>query len=156
MNQHDLAFSPHLLVVETGAAVEFPNDDAVSHHVYSFSDARRFDFTVVSESVHAPLIFDTPGLVVLSCNIHDDMLGYILVVATPHFEKTDGDGRAVLGSLPPGRYELSIWTPRAKSKDLPEAAIVDVGTGETVEFAHRFDKLYAPHRHSDTSLKWGY
>lgn len=156
MNQNNLAFSPHVLVVATGTAVEFPNDDDVSHHVYSFSDAKRFNFTVVSQSVHSPLVFDQAGLVVLSCNIHDDMLGYILVVDTPHFTQTDGDGLAMLDDLPPGRYTVSIWTPRARARDLPEAVIVDVPTGETVTVEHRFEKLYAPHRHSDTSLKWGY
>lgn len=156
MNQQDLAFDPHVLVVRTGTRIDFPNNDDVRHHVYSFSPAMRFNFSVDSGTVRESLEFAEPGIVTLGCNIHDGMLGYIVVVDTPYFTKTDGQGVAEFSSLPPGRYEVSIWTPRARPKDLPEPVVLAVSPGETASFEHRFDRLYAPHQHSETSLKWGY
>jgi len=43
MDQQDKQFVPHMLVVQTGTSVEFPNHDDVSHHVYSFSRAKSFE-----------------------------------------------------------------------------------------------------------------
>jgi len=155
MNQHELAFDPHILVVETGTLIDFPNEDQVRHHVYSFSPVKRFNFSVDSGSIHEALRFDEAGVVTLGCNIHDDMLAYIVVVDTPHFTMTNGDGIAELPELAPGRYELEIWTPRVASKHLPDAVVVDVQADRNVGHEFRFDaNLYRAHRHSETSLVW--
>lgn len=155
MNQIGLAFDPHLLVVETGTEIEFPNGDDVRHHVYSFSRARRFDLTIDSGSIHSePLSFDVAGLVTLGCNIHDNMLAYVLVVDTPLFAKTGGNGNVAL-PVPDGRYEVHVWTPRLPDKALPEPVTVELAQGGARELAFWFDqKLYPPHEHSETSLHW--
>jgi plastocyanin len=155
INQSGLAFEPHVLVVETGTEIEFPNGDDVRHHVYSFSRAKRFAMTIDSGTIHSePLAFDVPGLVTLGCNIHDNMLAYVLVVDTPLFAKTGGDGSAAL-PLPDGRYEVHVWTPRLPDSALPEPVTVDLAEDGSLELAFRFErKLYPPHEHSDTSLHW--
>src|SRR5262245_6060163 len=42
VDQVDLNFVPDVIVVPVGSTVSFPNSDDVSHQVYSFSPARRF------------------------------------------------------------------------------------------------------------------
>src|SRR5207248_5774076 len=71
MDQKNLAFTPRVLVVAAGTPVEFPNNDSVSHQVYSFSAAKRFQLPLYKGEVHPPITFDRPWLVVLGCNIHD-------------------------------------------------------------------------------------
>ena len=156
MNQRELSFKPHLLIVETGTEIAFPNEDDVRHHVYSFSPAKRFDLTIDSGSTERP-IFDQAGIVTLGCNIHDDMLAYVLVVDTPHFTKTDANGFASLPALTSGSFEINIWTPRMSPSKLPEPDTVDLVSGEPQEISFQFDaKLYPPHEHSDTSLLWSH
>jgi hypothetical protein len=100
------------------------------------------------------LVFDTPGEVTLGCNIHDDMVGYILVVDTPYFAITDGNGAAALAGLAPGRYRVHVWTPRLKRADLPAPIEIDVGDGPAT-FAARFTAKLSPAHHSaDSSLSW--
>ena len=41
--QKDREFMPYLTIVQTGAAVDFPNLDPFKHHVYSFSPAKVFE-----------------------------------------------------------------------------------------------------------------
>jgi plastocyanin len=111
MDQRDLTFQPRVLVVEVGTSVEFPNNDAVSHQVYSFSAAKRFQLPLYKGEQHSPIIFDQPGLVVLGCNIHDSMVGYIYVTDAPFFGATDMHGSLRLEGLPAGDYRLTIWSP---------------------------------------------
>lgn len=155
MDQVHNAFVPHLLVVEKGTAVTFPNSDSVSHHVYSFSDAKRFELGLYKGDVYPPVQFDVPGIVVLGCNIHDDMLGYIVVVDTPHFAVTGADGTASLDGLAAGEYELDMWTPRARPNGLPAASRITIGdsasNGATLTVR---GKLAPDHQHSGAGLSW--
>lgn len=43
MSQTERKFIPHVLVVPRNTPVTFPNYDNISHHVYSFSDAKKFE-----------------------------------------------------------------------------------------------------------------
>jgi len=110
MDQKNLAFLPRVLVVAAGTSVEFPNNDSVSHQVYSFSAAKRFQLPLYKGEVHPPITFDRPGLVVLGCNIHDGMVGYIFVTDAPYFGTTEAEGSLQL-KLPAGDYRVTIWSP---------------------------------------------
>jgi plastocyanin len=110
VGQHDMAFVPALLVVQAGTRVEFPNHDDFYHNIFSYSPAKRFDLGRYRPDEPVPsVIFDTAGLVVLRCDIHEHMRGLILVVPTAHFVMTDPDGRFRLTGLPAGRYTLKVW-----------------------------------------------
>ena len=111
MDQRNRAFLPRVLVVAVGTQVEFPNNDTVSHQVYSFSDAKKFQLPLYKGERHSPVLFDRAGLVVLGCNIHDDMAGYIYVTDAQFFGETDPDGMLHLHGVPPGDYRLTVWSP---------------------------------------------
>jgi len=111
MDQRNRAFSPRILVVRVGTSVEFPNNDTVSHQVYSFSPAKKFQLPLYKGQLHPPVTFDRAGLVVLGCNIHDQMVGYIYVTDAPYFGTTETDGSLHLKGLPTGDYRVAIWSP---------------------------------------------
>lgn len=114
MEQRKRQFLPFLLVVQTGTAVNFPNFDTVRHHVYSFSATKKFDLKLYAGTPTEPVLFDKAGVATLGCNIHDDMSAHIVVVDTPHFGKTDGQGQLRL-ELPAGDHVLKAWHPRLGS-----------------------------------------
>lgn len=154
MDQKNHAFVPHILVIETGTEVEFPNSDSVSHHVYSFSPVKKFELALYKGSSHPPQPFDKAGLVTLGCNIHDDMVGYILVVDTPHFALTDATG-ATHFDLSPGEYTVHVWTPRMRSTHLPEPVAITLAEDQDETLDLSFTrKLYPAHEHADSSLSW--
>ena len=154
MDQHDERFVPHILVVQTGTAVRFPNNDDVSHHVYSFSPTKSFQLGLYKGEVHPPIVFDEPGTVVLGCNIHDGMLGYIRVVDTPYFALTNDEGMAILDGVPDGAYEVEVWTPRARASDLPVAQRVEVQGSATTVDVRVTARLQPDHDHGSSSLSW--
>jgi hypothetical protein len=91
--------------------VHFPNSDNIRHQVYSFSPAKKFELPLYAGSSAPPVTFDKPGVVVLGCNIHDWMIGYVYVSETPFYAKTGAAGAAVLSDMPPGEYTVRIWHP---------------------------------------------
>lgn len=117
VDQRDERFIPSLLVVQTGTTVEFPNSDDVMHHVYSFSPAKRFEIPLYQHRPPSPVLFDRPGLVVLGCNIHDQMIGHILVVDTPYFGITDAHGIVRLDAEAPPAAAVMIWHPALGALD---------------------------------------
>jgi hypothetical protein len=112
VDQVDKDFIPHVKVVYINSQVYFPNRDNIRHHVYSFSPAKKFELPLYSGVPASPVLFDKPGVVVLGCNIHDWMLGYVYVAETPYFAKSKKDGTATINSLPGGDYLVRVWQPR--------------------------------------------
>lgn len=120
LDQRDSTFVPGVLPVAAGTRVSFPNSDDTLHHVYSFSPAKRFDLPLYSGRQAEPVLFDTPGVVVLGCNIHDWMVAHVVVLDTPHFGRTDKAGRVRL-QAPAGDYRLRVW--HARQRDQAEQAL---------------------------------
>ena len=83
------------------------------HHVYSFSPAKKFELKLYTGTPSNPVLFDRPGVAVLGCNIHDQMVGWIVVVDTPYYARTPAaPGRAQIDNVPPGTYALRTWHTR--------------------------------------------
>ncbi|MDO6568017.1 methylamine utilization protein [Alteromonas sp. 1_MG-2023] len=115
MNQINKQFAPHVLVVQKNTEVTFPNADNLFHHVYSFSPTKQFELKLYKEFTAEPLFFEQSGIVDIGCNIHDWMLGYIVVTDSPFFIKTTDEGNADI-SLPSGRYSVDFWHPGAPNE----------------------------------------
>ncbi len=115
IEQRDIAFDPHVLIVPVGATVSFPNRDRVRHHVYSFSKPKKFDLKLYGREERRTVTFDTPGLVALGCNIHDAMSGFVFVAATPFAAQADAAGRARFEGVPAGAATIRVWHPTIRS-----------------------------------------
>jgi plastocyanin len=102
-------FTPPVTVVTPGTSVLFPNQDTVRHHVYSFSPAKTFELKLYSGVPANPVVFDKAGVAVLGCNIHDNMVAWVLIVETPYFGHTDAQGRLTLDNVPNSNYRLRTW-----------------------------------------------
>jgi hypothetical protein len=117
VDQINKEFVPYVLPVQVGSSVNFPNRDNIRHHVYSFSPTKTFELPLYSGTPATPILFDKPGVVILGCNIHDWMIGYIYVSESPYFAKTGADGKTVLADLPPGEYVVRTWHPRLEGRE---------------------------------------
>lgn len=121
MDQKNRMFIPHVLPVQTGTAVRFPNSDDIRHHVYSFSPAKPFQLPLYKGMPANPEVFDKAGVVTLGCNIHDQMAAFIVIVDTPYFEKTAANGNASLRDVSAGRYALRVWYPDMRDEPQPQS-----------------------------------
>lgn len=135
VDQVDKEFMPKVKIVLVGAPVSFPNNDNVRHHVYSFSPAKRFELPLYAGAPAQPVVFDKPGVVVLGCNIHDWMVGYVYVSESPYFAKTGADGKAVITDLPPRAYIVRIWHPQLDAKEETTRKNVDTSRTRRIDVA---------------------
>ena len=126
IDQVNKRFVPRVSVVRTGTTITFPNSDRIRHQVYSFSPAKTFTLKLYAGSPKTPVIFDKTGLVVLGCNIHDNMVAFVGVVDSPYFAKASSAGTAVF-NLPAGRYRLRAWHPNAVAAVPPREIVADAG-----------------------------
>lgn len=130
LGQRDRQFTPQLLVVQTGTAVNFPNFDTVRHHVYSFSPIKVLDIKLYSGTPTKPEVFDKPGVATLGCNIHDRMSAHIVVVDTPIFGRTDDKGQVAF-DLPVGEHVVKAWHAGQKSPTLQNVKLEVAASGGT-------------------------
>ena len=135
VEQKDREFVPYVTPVQVGTTVNFPNRDPLMHHVYSFSPAKRFEIKLYSGDAPHGILFDKPGTATLGCNIHDWMIGYILVVETPWFAKTGNDGRALIGDLVAGEFEVHLWHPSLWAAASPKPLRLDAHASAELAFA---------------------
>jgi plastocyanin len=140
MEQKNKQFIPHILVVQKGQSVSFPNRDDIQHHVFSFSETKSFELELYKEDVPSPLVFETPGDIELGCSVHDWMLGYIKVVETPYFAKTDENGLITL-EVPKGQYNLSVWHPRIVNQNNGITMPLDLGANVSLSYQLEDDVL---------------
>jgi plastocyanin len=132
--QIDKQFVPYVIAVRAGTEIEFPNHDNIRHHVYSFSQAKRFELPLYAGTPAEPVLFETPGVVTLGCNIHDWMISYVYVTETPWFATSAASGTATIPALPPGRYRVRVWHPRmAAGEDEATREVVIAGDAPVAE-----------------------
>jgi hypothetical protein len=111
MDQIDKQFFPNVLIVPKNGLVSFPNSDDIRHHVYSFSKAKTFELKLYAGKPKSPLRFNNRGLVVMGCNIHDSMVGYIYVTDNKNTVMSDDKGQVLLAPDLPLNTELQVWHP---------------------------------------------
>ncbi|MCU1347761.1 MAG: putative secreted protein [Acidobacteria bacterium] len=133
MDQKDRMFVPHVLPVQTGTWVEFPNSDNIRHQVYSLSPARRFQLPLYTGKPAFPLQFSKSGIVLLGCNIHEQMNAYIVVVDTPYFGKTEA-GRTSLNDVEAGQYTLHVWYPDMRAEPAPQSVTLGPNDHPSLSF----------------------
>lgn len=120
--QHNKTFEPHVLIVQVGTLVQFPNRDPFFHNIFSLFDGKRFDLGLYEAGSSRSVRFDRPGVSYLFCNIHPEMSAVVIAVATPYFGLSDRSGHVTIAGVPDGRYEMQVWYERARQADLNELA----------------------------------
>ena len=104
-------FAPFIAVVTSGGTVTFANRDALTHHVFS-PDLPGWDTGYLRKDDSVSRRFDAPGPVALLCNIHPEMIGYLLVIPSTLFGSLGPDGKYAIANVPPGTYRATAWSPR--------------------------------------------
>ena len=115
IDQKGEMFMPHILAVQSGTRVDFPNSDVMYHNVFSFSKVKRFDLGRYPKGQSRSVIFDRVGLVRVFCEIHSHMSAFVMVLPHRYFDTTDASGTYRIPKIPPGRYHVVVWNDQFRS-----------------------------------------
>ena len=123
LDQTNLSFSPPVLAIRVGTAVDFPNHDRVFHNVFSYRDGKKFDLGMYPAGTSKKIVFDQTGLSRVFCNIHPRMAAYVMAVDTPYFATSDEYGTFSMSNIPAGTYTFHAWRPGGET--LSGSVVVD-------------------------------
>ena len=131
IDQANLRFVPRLLVVLPGTTVDFRNSDPILHNVFGPPGPDEgFDLGTYPRTRSRSHTFTVPGAYPILCNVHPEMVAYVVVVATPYHAVVDTAGRFLIDSVPAGRYSINVWhrhtEPFVKPVVLYEASRLDI------------------------------
>jgi plastocyanin len=115
MTQKDKKFIPGILPIVAGQKVRFPNQDSIYHNVFSISPLQSFDLGQYRGSGKPKIVaFENYGIVPVYCNIHPEMIAYVIVLENNAYALTDQSGNFTLKDVPSGDYTINAWRPKAK------------------------------------------
>lgn len=113
VDQVDLRFVPQTVVVVPGTEVAFPNSDPILHNVFSpRGPGDGFNLGTYPPGETRSRRFTEPGVHVILCHVHPEMVAYVAVVPTPHHALAGEGGAFRIEGVPAGPYTLRVWLGR--------------------------------------------
>ena len=133
VDQFNLTFVPHVIAIQLGTTIDFPNSDSVRHNVLSPPDCPiQFNLGTYDVGVVKHVTFDKPGEIPLLCNVHAEMSAFVIVLENPYFSLTGKDGTFKIENVPAGTYKLSAWHERLKT--ITKDVTIEAGKTANVDF----------------------
>ncbi len=133
VDQLNLTYVPHVIAVQKGTTLDFPNSDMVRHNVFSPPDCcQQFNLGTYDVGVVKHVTFDEVCDVPLLCNVHAEMSAFIVVLDNPYFSVTGRDGVFKIENVPPGTYKLNAWHERLRT--ITKDVTVETGKTANVDF----------------------
>lgn len=153
MTTRSKAFLPHVMAVPAGSTVAFPNEDPITHNLFSLTPGNTFDLGLYRKGAGKSHKFDAPGVVNVYCNVHPNMSAVVHVMSTPYYGFADANGDYSF-DVPPGKYRVTAWNEQGGSatSDLEVAAngkvagatvlTIDGRNARAVQHKNKFGQAY--------------
>lgn len=146
--QKNKQFTPHLVAVIVGTAIEFPNQDPFFHDVFSIYHGEPFDLGLYESGAMRKVRFSQPGVSYIFCNIHPQMSAVVIALSTPYFTTSERDGTFLIRHMPPGRYKIAVWYELASESELTSLSReIELAPGDNTIPTLALHSSDAPHDH---------
>jgi plastocyanin len=111
LDQDKCRYTPRVLGVRVGQALQVRNSDPLLHNVRSNGVINQaFNKSTPIEGMSFNHTFATREVMVpFKCDVHGWMSAYVGVLDHPYFGTTAPDGKVVIGNIPPGTYTIEAW-----------------------------------------------
>jgi plastocyanin len=159
MIQESKRFAPRVLIVPRQGTVDFPNNDPIFHNVFSVSGGNRFDLGLYRSGATKSRSFAEPGLVRVYCNIHPQMVGFLMVVDSEFAAITDKSGSFRFDDVPAGTWTLKAWHEEGTETSVPLlvplasnsplTVSIDTSAYRPIPHKNKYGKEYPPQSGSD-------
>lgn len=103
-------FVPHVAAMVKGAKLRVTNEDPVLHTTHPYAGNRTvFNLPVSPGAELKPRPIRRPGVIKVKCDVHDWMIGWVVVHDTQYFAVSDTDGKFEIPDVPAGKYTVKAW-----------------------------------------------
>jgi len=136
IDQRSCVYSPRVVGVRVGQALEIRNDDNLLHNVHSVTNHdNQFNFGQAKAGVVDSFKMKNEEVMMrLGCDVHSWMTAYVGVVTNPYFAVSDAAGSFEIRNVPPGTYTIDAWHERFGP--IKKSVKVTAGATATVEFSY--------------------
>ena len=110
LDQQECVYTPHVVLTPAGAELEILNNDGILHNIHTYSEANpAFNQAQPKFKKKLKKTFASPEYIKVTCDAHNWMTGWIVVMDHPYYAVTDETGSFTLADVPAGEYEIKIW-----------------------------------------------
>lgn len=153
MTTRSKAFLPHVIAVPAGSTINFPNEDPISHNLFSLTPGNTFDLGLYRKGAGKAHKFENAGVVNVYCNVHPNMSAVVHVMSTPYYGFADARGDYSF-DVPAGKYRVTAWNEQggSASADIEVKAdgtvagatllTIDGRNARTVQHKNKFGQTY--------------
>jgi plastocyanin len=132
LDQKKCMFVPHVVLMKPGK-LEVANSDPVTHNIHIYARYNRASNHMMAPgSTPIELTLRRPETIMVRCDIHPWMQGYIVVAKNPYYAISQSGGAFTLTDVPPGTYQLKVWQKKIGTK--VQQVTVQAGKTTTVTF----------------------
>ena len=118
IDQEGCVYQPRVSGIQVCQPAEFLNSDKFLHNVHSVSTANpAFNFALSTVGQKRERRFEAEEMVLLKCDVHPWMRGYVLVRESPYFDVTDETGAFKIANLPTGEWKFQVWHEKGRIRD---------------------------------------
>ncbi|MEE8524605.1 MAG: carboxypeptidase regulatory-like domain-containing protein [Thermoanaerobaculia bacterium] len=129
VDQNGCLYSPRVLGVMAGQALQFKNSDGLLHNVHGRPQKNReFNMGMPPTLTETETTLSRPEpMFPVKCDVHPWMQAFVAVMDHPFFSVSDASGEYRIEGLPAGEYEIEAWHEKLGT----HTSTVTIGDGET-------------------------
>ncbi len=105
-----------LTVLVHGQSLQFLSQSGLEHRLFTVSGPNRIDVRVPANGRSRSVRMGRLGWMRFYCSLHQDESWDAFVTPSPHYARLGPNGAYRIAYVPPGDYELSIWSPAIDGK----------------------------------------
>jgi hypothetical protein len=107
--------TPRIQAAIAGGTLNVRSADAVTHRTRFMRGADTvavIQETEEGQVVPTERVLADDGVIEVACDAHPWSRAWVMVFRHPYFTTTDNNGAFTIDSVPPGRYQVSVWHER--------------------------------------------
>lgn len=112
LDNRQCGFVPHVAAMMAGRRARVKNSDSLvhaSHGLMGGSTVFNVALPHKGEEVDITRRLTKPGIVRVVCDVHPNMLAWLVVHRNPYVAVTDEQGAFRIDGIPPGTYRVTMW-----------------------------------------------
>jgi len=141
VDQNGCFYDPRVTVMKAGTKLIVKNSDKILHNIHTHPGKSGNKVANIAQPKFKKKLkmskryFKKPGIVKITCDVHDWMVGYVVAAKHPFYAVTGDGGKFKIENVPDGSYTIEIWHEKLGTKTMKVDVKGDVTVTATLALA---------------------